>query len=114
MYVAKCHVRLKDYTARPGEVFEDALDEQTLRRLVQLGAVEEVPIPGKVQSEGGENLGGAAGFPQSPPETGDGAVDEEGTGEPVPDGNVEEPVPPPVIDAMDGISAGKKGKGKKG
>lgn len=46
-YVAKHHVRLPGYTARPGEVFEEALDEDTVQRLLGLGAIDTVELPGE-------------------------------------------------------------------
>lgn len=114
MYVAKCYVRLKDYTARPGEVFGDALEKETARRLLKLGAIEElkIPAPGRTRSGTGEDTGEQeppAQEPpvQDPPEQEPLPADEEETA------GEEAPTPPPVIDAMDGISGGKKSGGKK-
>lgn len=47
-YVAKHHVRLPGHTARPGEVFEEALDEDTVQRLLGLGAIDTVELPGEI------------------------------------------------------------------
>lgn len=96
-FVAKNHVRLPGYTARPGEVFEAALDEETVQRLVRLGAIETVELP-EVAGEKDEPL---------PVEDDDEELREESAEEEAPAEPAEEAVIPedvPEIDVMDGIS----------
>lgn len=47
-YVAKHHVRLPGYTARPGEVIQETLDEDTVQRLLRLGAIDTVELPEEI------------------------------------------------------------------
>lgn len=96
-YVAKNHVRLPGYTARPGEVFEAALDEETVQRLVRLGAIETVELPedaGRKNEptqveDDDEELPGESGKEDAPEEP----AEEEELPEEIPE-----------IDVMDGIS----------
>lgn len=48
VYVAKHHVGLHTYTARPGEVIQEALDEDTVQRLLGLGAINTVELPEEI------------------------------------------------------------------
>lgn len=95
-YVAKCHVRLAGYTARPGEVIEEALDEKCVQRLLGLGAIEPVNIP-KVGA-----------LMDAPAEQGDFDGEEPSREEADSDGlenHEAENAPAPEIDIMDGISS---------
>lgn len=90
-FVAKNHVRLPGYTARPGEVFEAELEEETVRRLVRLGAIDTLELP-----EG-------TGQMEEPlqPEDDDEEIPQESA-----EGDSEEELPEdvPEIDVMDGVS----------
>ena len=94
--VAKNHVRIPGYTARPGELFEAELDEETVQRLVRLGAIETVELPEE------------SGKEDAPPPEDDDYKDFQGESgkEDAPGECSEDDAPEvvPEIDVMDGIS----------
>ena len=95
-YLAKCHVRLPGYTAHPGEVFEAALEEDSVQRLQRLGAIEPVTIPAfpdqlNVHEEKGEFDGEEPDQEETDSDEGESQEDEN--------------PPAPEIDVMDGISS---------
>lgn len=100
VYVAKHHVGLRTYTARPGEVIQEALDEDTAQRLLQLGAIDTVELPDPEQTA-----------PQ-----GDNSEPEDESAQPDnPEDTCAEDVAAeiPEIDVMDGISPAAESDTKK-
>lgn len=96
-FVAKNHVRLPGYTARPGEVFEAELEEETIQRLVRLGAIETVELPDDA-GQRNEQLRVEDNDEELPEESGKEDAPEE------PAEAEELPEEIPEIDVMDGIS----------
>lgn len=100
-YVAKCHVRLVGYTARPGEVIEEALDEKCVQRLLRLGAIEPFNIPKvTVQADVPAEQGVSDGEEPKQEEADQEEAESDG-GETTETENG----PAPEIDIMDGISS---------
>lgn len=98
-YVAKHHVRLPGYTARPGEVFEEALDEDTVQRLLGLGAIDTVELP--------EEISDTPTDPEQTAPQGDNSEPEDKSGQfdsPEDAGAEDVTAEIPEIDVMDGIS----------
>lgn len=101
-YAAKHHVGLRKGTARPGELIEEVLNEETVQRLLDLGAIETVILPEEPKLPEPPSGQESGGEPEAP-------GDQE-----QPDGDPKEPEAPepeyvdspaPEIDAMDGITS---------
>ena len=99
VYVAKHHVGLRTHTAHPGEVIQEALDEDTVQRLLGLGAIDTVELPEEISD-----------IPTDPEQTapqGDNSEpdDESAQLDSPEDAGAEDVVEEiPEIDVMDGIS----------
>lgn len=108
VYVAKHHVGLHSHTARPGEVIQEALDEDTVQRLLRLGAIDTVELPEEISD-----------IPTDPEQTapqGDNSEpdDESAQLDSPEDAGAEDVVEEiPEIDVMDGISPAAESAPKK-
>lgn len=113
LYVAKHHIGLDTYTARPGEVFEADFDAETVNRLVKANAIDVVDMTMLEPELAGElglriNDEEAAEFEALNAEAN---KDEEiPAEEPAAEAEPDEEAAPPEIDVADAVSVSKPAK----
>lgn len=105
-YVANHHVGLGDYTARPGEIIDQALTEEQVQWLLSIGAIETLPA---FYSDAPDLGAGEQEQEEAEPENQDDGQEEEADPENQDDWQEQEDEQTPEIDAMDGITPASVG-----